>query len=284
MGVDLDLLPSLGLARLLLEQNAQAVTAVQGALPQIAAAIDQIVPRLGAGASMHYVGAGTSGRLAVLDAVECPPTFGIPLDQVQVHMAGGAQALLSALEESEDDAGAGAEAVRGCAAHDVVVGVAASGSTPYVLGALAAAKVRGCLTVGVSCVLGSPMSAAVDMPIVLDVGPELLIGSTRLKAGTAQKIVLNMLSTGTMARLGFVFGNLMVGLQPHNEKQRQRAASIVASIAGVDVDAAHAALARCSYNLRQAVVVLVLGIAPADAAARLDAARGNLRAALLEPA
>lgn len=281
---DLDLLPTPDLLALLLDHNAQAVAAVGRAMSEIAAAIEAIVPRIRDGGRLHYAGAGTSGRLALLDAAECPPTFGVSPDLVQAHLAGGPDAFVRPLEDAEDDREAGARAIASASVGpgDVVAGVAASGSTPFVLGALAEARLRGGLTIGIACAPASPLAALADLSILLDVGPEALRGSTRLKAGTAQKITLNMISTGVMIRLGYVYGDLMVGVRLTNAKLRARAAGILATLSGLDPGAAGALLARCDQDVRVALLCARLDLAPDAARVRLVAAGGDVRRALGE--
>jgi len=227
---------------------------------------------------------GTSGRIAELDAVESPPTFGAPPDQVQAGIAGGPQALLGTVEGAEDDAAGGAREIdaRDVGPNDVVVGVAASGETPFVLGAVRRARERGATTIAVACTPRSSLEAACDRAIVPVPGPEVIAGSTRLKAGTAQKLVLNMLSTLAMARIGKVYGNLMVGVQATNEKLRRRAAGIVAAAAGVSADAAQEALARAGGRVPVAIVMLRRHLTPDEAEKRLADAGGALRRALGE--
>ena len=246
--------------------------------------MDEIVARWRRGGRLFYFGAGTSGRLGVLDASECPPTFSSPPEQVQGTIAGGDVALRQAVEGAEDDARAGALAVQraGAGERDVVVGLAASGSTPYVLGALGAARERGAFAVAVVCNPGSALSAAADLAIEVEVGPEVVTGSTRLKAGTAQKLVLNMLSTAAMIRSGKVYGNLMVDLTATNAKLRRRAARIVAEVAGISPAAALPLLQQTGFRVKPAIVMAVRGCDAAEATRRLEAAGGMLREALAD--
>ncbi len=259
----------------------EALLAVERVLPQVAQVIEAVAARLRRGGRLVYVGAGTSGRLGVLDASECPPTFHTPPEMVQGVIAGGEHALRYAVEGAEDDAASGAAAMREreINAEDVVVGIAASGRTPYVLGAMQAARDGGALTVGVSCAPGSAVEQAGALAITPATGAEVLTGSTRLKAGTATKLVLNMISTGAMARLGYVHGNLMVHGQPTNAKLRDRAVRIVAELCELSRDEAAAALERAS-DVRTAVVMVKLALEPAAARERLQAAGGVLRQAL----
>jgi N-acetylmuramic acid 6-phosphate etherase len=234
------------------------------------------------GGRLFYLGAGTSGRLGVLDAAECPPTFNVPPEMVQGIIAGGEAALSQATETTEDDEAVGARdlEVHGFTASDVLVGIAASGRTPYVLGAVEKARGLGAVTVGISCTPDSELSRAVEIAITPLVGPEVLAGSTRMKAGTAQKLVLNMLSTGAFVRLGYVYGNLMVNVQPKNEKLRDRARRIVAQAAGVSVERAGEWLAEAGGSVRVAIVMAKGGVNREDAERRLAAAKGRVSKAL----
>jgi N-acetylmuramic acid 6-phosphate etherase len=236
-------------------EDRKVADSVQAELARIAAAVDAIVAAFRAGGRLFYIGAGTSGRLGVLDASECPPTFNVPYDMVQGIMAGGWDALYKATEASEDHADAGARdlTARGFTAQDVLCGIAASGRTPYVLGAIATARAMGAKTIGVSCSPDSELSRAVDFPIEPLPGPEVVTGSTRLKAGTATKLVLNMLTTISMVKLGYVYGNLMVNVQPRNEKLKARAIRIVAQAAEVEEAAAAECLAASNNVVRDAI-------------------------------
>jgi len=269
------------LAAVMNDADASVPLAVRSALPAIVAAIDGIIDRMGGGGRLIYVGAGTSGRIGVLDASECPPTFGTRPDQVVGIIAGGPDAIVTPAEGAEDDADAGVAAMidASVGAADAVVGIASSGRTPYVVAALRTARDRGALTVGLSCNTNAVLSSVADHPIEVLVGPEVVAGSTRLKAGTAQKLVLNMISTITMVRLGKTYGNLMVDLRPTNAKLRERAAGIVAEIAGAGRDEARAALDQTGFHVPVAVLVAQLGISPA----RLHAAGGRLKQALEAP-
>jgi len=281
---EFDLVPVLEQARLMNAEDQRVAQAVAGTLPAIAAAVSRIAADLGRGGRLFYVGAGTSGRLAVLDAAECPPTFGTPPAMVQAVLAGGPAALVDAVEGAEDDAAAGAHEMdaRGVGAGDAVVGIAASGETPFTIGAVRRARERGAWTAGVACNAGSTLEGACDVAIVPLVGPEVITGSTRLKAGTAQKLVLNMLSTLAMVRLGKVYGNLMVDLRATNAKLHRRAARIVAAAAGVDEARADATLGRAEGRVPVAIVMLRLGLDAEPARARLEQAGGSLRRALGE--
>jgi N-acetylmuramic acid 6-phosphate etherase len=237
------------------DEDATVAAAVQRVLGDVVKAVDEIVARLSKGGRLFYTGTGTSGRLGVLDASECPPTFGVSPELVQGVIAGGYDACYRAVEASEDDADAGASDLkqRGFAAGDVLVGIAASGRTPYTVGAVKFARGIGAFTVGLTCVPGSPITEAAELSIVPVVGPEVLTGSSRLKAGTAQKMVLNMISTATMVRLGYVSGNRMSNLQPRNVKLRERAVRIVMAETGVDEETATAALEASNWIIGTAI-------------------------------
>jgi N-acetylmuramic acid 6-phosphate etherase len=251
-------------------------------IPNIARAADAIVEAIQRGGRLFYIGAGTSGRLGVLDAVEGPPTFNVEPELVQGIMAGGERALARASEASEDDPAAGERDLkaRGFGAGDVLIGIAASGRTPYVLGAVAAARGVGARSVGISCTPDSELAGAVDIAITLLVGPEIIAGSTRMKAGTAAKLVLNMLSTAVMIRLGCVYGNLMVNVQPKSLKLRDRALRIIARAAGVTVERAAELLDASGASVRTAIVAGRLGIGREAAEKRLKAAGGRVSEAL----
>jgi N-acetylmuramic acid 6-phosphate etherase len=261
----------------------EVALSVEREIGQIALAVDGIVERLESGGHLFYSGAGTSGRLGVLDASECPPTFNTPPDLVQGLIAGGDMALRHSIERAEDDPEQGRQDLlaRGFSARDVLVGIAASGRTPYVLGGLAYARELGALTIGLSCTTNSEVARAAAIAITPTPGPEVITGSTRMRAGTATKLVLNMISTGVMIRLGYVYGNLMVNVQPTNEKLTDRARRIIAAITGVSYDEA-SALLQAASSVRVAVVMQKLGLSRSDAEARLDRAKGRLRVALGE--
>ena len=239
----IDALPTEEALRIINAEDRRVAGAVEREIPAIARAVDAIVAAIENGGRLFYMGAGTSGRLGVLDASECPPTFSVPAEMVQGIMAGGEAALSRATEATEDDPAMGARDLlsRGFTGRDVLVGIAASGRTPYVLGAVAEAKKLGGVTVGICCTPDSELSARWTIAITPLVGPEIVAGSTRMKAGTAQKLVLNMLSTGTFIRLGYVYGNLMVNVQPKNDKLVDRACRIIAAAAGVSYERAEAA-------------------------------------------
>jgi N-acetylmuramic acid 6-phosphate etherase len=257
--------------------------AVHAELGRIAQAVDGIAERLQKGGRLFYTGAGTSGRLGVLDASECPPTFNVDPGLVVGLIAGGDYALRHSIEGAEDDAKQGAEDLKahGLKAGDTLVGIAASGRTPYVLGGMAYANHLGALTVGLSCVPGSEVECRAKIAITPAVGPEVITGSTRMRAGTATKLVLNMLSTGAMIRTGLVYGNLMVNVQPTNEKLKDRAIRIIAAATGVDEEKAAALLSQAG-SVRVAIVMHKLDIPREQAMRRLDEAQGRLRVVLGE--
>lgn len=278
----IDRMPVAELAALMNAADATVPAAVGLALPRIVVAIEAVTERLRDGGRLIYVGAVTPGRLGVLDASECPPTFGTPPGQVLAIIAGGAEALVSAIEGAEDDAELGAAAIADAQVGplDAVVGIASSGRTPYVVAAVEEAHRRGALTVGLSCNVDSQLSGVVEHPIEIAVGPELVSGSTRLKAGTAQKLVLNMFSTITMIQLGKTYGNLMVDVRASNAKLRERAIRIVRQVAAADRVTAVSALERTDFRVKHAILLLRLGLDPETAEARLAAAGGRLRSVL----
>jgi N-acetylmuramic acid 6-phosphate etherase len=255
------------------EEDALVAGAVRLVLGDIAKAVDETVARLASGGRLFYTGTGTSGRLGVLDASECPPTFGVSPDLVQGVIAGGYDACYRAVEASEDDADAGAADLkqRGFAAGDVLVGIAASGRTPYTVGAIEYARSIGAFTVGLTCVPGSAITEVAELSIVPVVGPEVVTGSSRLKAGTAQKMVLNMISTATMVRLGYVSGNRMSNLQARNIKLRDRAVRIVVAETGLDQEQAQQALVEAGDDLRVALVMFKSGVTKERAITALKA-------------
>jgi N-acetylmuramic acid 6-phosphate etherase len=254
---DIDRLPTLEALRLINAEDKKVADAVEQVLPAIASAVDGIVARLARGGRLFYVGTGTSGRLGVLDASECPPTFGVSPELVQGIIAGGYEACYQAVEASEDDRVAGATDLqaRGVNANDVVVGIAASGRTPYTIGAVEYARALGALTACITCNANTALAAAAEIPIAAIVGPEVIAGSTRLKSGTAQKLVLNMLSTMTLVRLGYVTGNRMSNLQTKNLKLRERAVGIVQDECKVDEATARAVLEAAAWQLPVALVM-----------------------------
>jgi len=277
-----DALSTEDVLRIINAEDRKVAEAVGREIPAIARAVDAIVAAMERGGRLLYIGAGTSGRLGVLDASECAPTFGVAPDLVQGIIAGGEAALSRATEASEDDPAAGARdlADSGFTGADVLVGIAASGRTPYVLGAVAAANGMGAVTVGISCTPDSELSRVARIAIAPTPGPEVVAGSTRMKAGTAQKLVLNMLSTGAFIRLGYVYGNLMVNVQPKNTKLLDRARRIVAQTTGVSYERAGELLAEAGSNVRTAIVMARAGIGREEAERRLAAAGGRIARAL----
>jgi len=279
---DIDTMDSLGILSAINEQDHLVAPAVRHALPQIAHAVDAIVGALYGGGRLIYIGAGTSGRLGVLDASECPPTFNTNPELVVGIIAGGDRALRHPIEHVEDRREAGREDLESLnvTAQDVVVGIAASGRTPYVMGAVDYANSIGCVTAGISNSVDSALSAAVSIPIEVPVGPEVLTGSTRMKSGTAQKLVLNMLTTAAMIRLGKTYGNLMVDVQPTNAKLRERAVRIVMEATGIEDGPARDALVEAGDEVKVAIVAILQDLPAAEARDRLAASGGVVRTAL----
>lgn len=278
----LDQLTSLEVLRVMNDEDHRVPDAVARQLPAIAAIVKAAVAGLSAGGRLIYAGAGTSGRLGVLDAAECPPTFSTHPTMVVGLIAGGQQAMFQAVEGAEDDQERGSEEINALhpGPHDVVVGLAASGRTPWVIGAVRTAKQAGAHTASVCCNHDALISDEVDLPVEIDAGPEVLTGSTRLKAGTAQKLVLNMISTATMVGLGKTYGNLMVDVSPSNEKLRQRAVSIVVSATGCTRDQAVIALHEADGHAKTAIVMILLDMTAAQARERLTTSGGAVRAAV----
>ncbi|MFF3406606.1 N-acetylmuramic acid 6-phosphate etherase [Streptomyces sp. NPDC002742] len=279
---EIDRLPTLEIARLMNGEDATVPTAVAAQLPLIATAIDAIAERMSRGGRLIYAGAGTAGRLGVLDASECPPTFNTDPSRVVGVIAGGPTAMVTSIEGAEDSRELAAADLDALAvtADDTVVGVSASGRTPYAVGAVEHARKQGALTVGLSCNERSALAAAADHGIEVVVGPELLTGSTRLKSGTAQKLVLNMLSTITMIRLGKTYGNLMVDVRASNEKLRARSRRIVALATGASDEEIEHALAATDGEVKNAILTLLSGVDGPMAARLLEESEGHLRAAL----
>jgi N-acetylmuramic acid 6-phosphate etherase len=278
----IDQLSTEEMLRVINREDAAVAAAVQREVPQIAKAVDAVVAAIRGGGRLFYIGAGTSGRLGVLDASECPPTFNVPSDWVQGIIAGGEKALSRATEASEDDPelGAGDLMKRGFRGGDVLAGIAASGRTPYVLGAIEKARQLGAVTIGISCVPGSQLAGAAQIAITPASGPEVIAGSTRLKAGTATKLVLNMLTTGTFIRLGYVYGNLMVNVEPKNEKLRDRAVRIIVSAGGVTKERAEELLRQAGNSVQTALVMQLAQVDKSSAELRIGAAKGNIREAI----
>ena len=278
----LDSKSSFEIAQIINREDAGVAAAVEKALPQIATAIDWIAEALGNGGRLIYVGAGTSGRIGALDASECPPTFNTDPKQVQFVMAGGPKALAAAVEANEDSPALGQRemAKKRPGKKDVVVGIAASGRTPFTVAAVAYAGRRGAKTVAVVCNPGSPLERAAELAIVCEVGPEVVAGSTRMKAGTAQKMVLNLLSTGAMTRLGYVYGNLMVNVHLKNKKLVERGVRILMQAADVDDASARKALKAAGNSVPVGLVMCKTGLSRRQAEQRLKAARGHVRRAI----
>lgn len=267
----IDSLPTIEAVRLINDEDKTVAFAIERILPQIAAAIDSISERMKAGGRLFYVGTGTSGRLGVLDAAEIPPTYGLEPERVRGIIAGGYSALYQATEASEDDREAGARDLReaGLSPVDSVVGLAASGRTPYTIGAVEYARSIGCFTAAIVCTPDSDLARASEIAIEAIVGPEVITGSTRMKAGTAQKMILNMISTGSMIRLGYVKGNRMTNLRSANQKLKERSLRILMTECGIDEPAAKRLFAVAGEDLRTAIVMAKTGASAADAAAAL---------------
>jgi N-acetylmuramic acid 6-phosphate etherase len=283
--LDIDRMSALEIAQVMNAEDARVADAVARRLPQIGLAIERIAARMRQGGRMIYVGAGTSGRLGALDAAECPPTFNVSPDLIVSRVAGGTFAWTTATEDAEDRADLGESDMIALelGAQDSVVGIAASGNTPYALGAMSHARACGALTIGVVCNVDTPLQRLSDIAITPIVGPEVINGSTRLKAGTAQKMVLNMLSTGVMILLGKTYRNLMVDVQATNTKLRRRAVGIVSSATGLDDEEASRLLEACHGEIKTAIVVQLASVSVDEARRRLQASQGIVRAALDAP-
>jgi N-acetylmuramic acid 6-phosphate etherase len=279
---DIESRSTIEILQIINQEDQKIAGAVANEILSIAEAVDAVVDVIRRGGRLFYIGAGTSGRLGVLDAAECPPTFHVSRELVQGIIAGGEAALARATEANEDDPAAGKRDLmaREFASRDALAGIAASGRTPYVLGAVAAARELGALTIGISCTPDSELSRAVKIAITPLVGPEVIAGSTRMKAGTATKLVLNMLSTAVMIRLGYVYGNLMVNVEPKNSKLADRAKRIIAESAGVNYEQAGELLEQSGGNVKVAIVMSRLVIDRESAEARLAAAGGRVAEAL----
>ncbi|HET8667590.1 MAG TPA: N-acetylmuramic acid 6-phosphate etherase [Terriglobales bacterium] len=278
----MDTMSALEIATVMNREDAKVAAAIKKALPQIAKAIDVIADRLNKGGRLIYVGAGTSGRIGALDASECPPTFNTDPKMVQYVIAGGPKALGSAAEANEDSPELGRKdiAAKKPGRKDVVIGIAASGRTPYTIAAVEYARKKGAGTVAVVCNSGSALAKAAEVAVEVVVGPEVLTGSTRLKAGTAQKMVCNMLTTGAMSRLGYVFGNLMVNVHLKNAKLVERGIAILQKATDVDRDSALTALKAASMKVPVALVMLKAGVSKTEALKRLKKSNGRVRAAM----
>jgi N-acetylmuramic acid 6-phosphate etherase len=279
--LDIDRRSTLEIVHIIQDQDARVALAVAGERERIANAVDEIANRMAHGGRLFYVGAGTSGRIAALDAAELPPTFGIDRSLVRVLMAGGERAFFAAAEGAEDDEDAAiAEVEREVVGDDAVVGIAASGTTPYTVAAIRKANMLGALTVGITSQPGSPLAQEADIAIVPQTGPEVIMGSTRMKSGTAQKLVLNTLSTAVMIRLGHVYSNLMIDMPATNEKLRSRAVRMIELAAGVARPAAVQALRDANGNVKLATIIARKKIPADEARTLLEARRGNLREVL----
>ena len=274
--VEIDQLPTLEMLRVINQEDQQVALAVSQLLPEITRAVDAIAAAFGKGGRLVYIGAGTSGRLGILDASECPPTYGVSAEQVIGLIAGGHKAILQAVENAEDDAELGAQDLKNIqfCANDVLVGIAASGRTPYVLGAMAHARAVGATVCSISCNPGSPLAQAADISMVAVVGPETVTGSSRMKAGTAQKLNLNMLSTGAMIRTGKVYGNLMVDVEATNAKLVERQKRIVMEATDCERAVAERALAQADNHCKTAIVMILAGLTADEARTRLQSSNG----------
>jgi len=282
VSADLDKLTASEIAILMNREDAKVARAVRNALPEISKAMDIVRDRLAKGGRLIYVGSGTSGRIGALDAAECPPTFGTDPSMIQYMIAGGERALSNASEGSEDseELGAADMAARKPSKKDVVVGLAASGRTPYTVAALKCARKKGAATIAIVCNTGSELAKVANIAIEAEVGPEVLTGSTRLKAGTAEKMICNMLTTGAMARLGYVYGNLMVNLELKNEKLYERGISIVQRVSKVDRTVATETLEAANRKVSVAIVMLRASVSKTEAVRRLKRAQGSIRKAI----
>jgi len=280
--MELDQWDSLTLLGVINDEDQKVAAAVRSQLPAIAQAVEAIVQAFRQGGRLVYLGAGTSGRLGILDAVECPPTYSVPDSMVVGLIAGGERAIIKAVEGAEDNPVLAQQdlAAIGFSSKDVLVGIAASGRTPYVLGGLEMARSLGAVTVSLTCNPGSPLTKAADIAICPEVGPEVLTGSTRMKSGTAQKLVLNMLTTASMVKIGKVYQNLMVDLQTTNIKLRARAIRIVMAATGCDAELASDALQRCVGQVKAAILDVVTGVSPQQGQLLLQQANGILRTAI----
>lgn len=279
---ELDTMTALQVVTVMNQEDATVPRAIKRVLPKIAKAVETTAARLAKGGRMFYVGAGTSGRIGALDASESTPTFGIPAEMVQFLIAGGPQAVVKPAEACEDsrEQGRSDMAAKKPGKRDVVVGIAASGYTPYTISAIKYARSKGAATIAITCNDGSDLGKAAALAIEVDVGPEVLTGSSRLKAGTAQKLICNMLTTGTMAQLGYVYSNLMVNMHVKNSKLLERGRSIVETLAHIDRDAAAQALERADMSVPIALVMLKADVSKSEAKRRLRQAKGNVRKAI----
>lgn len=282
--IHIDKLSTVEMVRLINKEDKKVALAVEKETENIAKAVDLIADRIGSGGRLIYLGCGTSGRLGILDAAECPPTYSTDPDQVIGVIAGGAEAIFKAVEGAEDSKELGAEDLKklGLSSADVLVGLAASGRTPYVIGGMEYARSIGTKVIGVTCCPGSDIDTLADIGIAPMPGPEVVTGSTRMKSGTAQKMVLNILSTGAMIKLGKVYENLMVDVKPSNEKLINRCISIVQSATGKSEDEAKETLNQCNYHPKTAIVMLLCGINAEEARKALEASGGHVANAIRE--
>jgi len=278
--VDIDLFPTERILKIINAEDALVANAVAAAIPQIGKVVDSAIESIRSGGRVIYVGAGTSGRLAVIDAAECPPTFSAPPEWVQAVMAGGVKAFTQGIEGSEDDRGKAAVDLKPkkLAKNDLVIGIAASGSTPYTQAALEFAKAKGAKTAAIVCAENSPMSKIAEFTVYTAVGPEVVTGSTRMKAGTAQKLVLNMISTAMMIKLGMTYSNWMINVNMTNHKLQERGTHILQEILGVTLDEAARLVETSGSNLKVAVIVGATGCTKEEAERQLAEAKGHLRA------
>jgi N-acetylmuramic acid 6-phosphate etherase len=282
--LDIDLKPTEEILHVINREDRKVAAAVGKVIPEIARAVDWVADALRVGGRLLYVGSGTSGRLGILDASECPPTYNVPPGMVQAIIAGGTTAIRRSVEGAEDDAEAGARAMRQkrVTTKDVIIGLAASGRTPFVLGAMRYGKQKGSRVISLACTPHSEMEKLADLAIIPLVGPEVITGSTRMKAGTAEKLVLNMISTGAMIRLGYVYSNLMIHVQSTNEKLRDRSRRIIMQAAGSDYRQAEVALRKAGGDLKVAILMSHFRETAARSRTRLNRAHGNLRLAMKE--
>lgn len=279
---DIDTLSTLDLAKKINDEDKKVALAVEQALPEIATVIDNVVKAFKQKGRLFYIGAGTSGRLGVLDASECPPTYSTPSELVQGIIAGGETALRNAVEGAEDDPVAGEQSISEhyINSNDVVIGISASGGAPFVVAAITKAKSLGCFTASITCTKQSPLADSADIAIVTPVGAEVITGSTRMKAGTAQKLVLNMITTGAMIQSGKTYGNLMIDVKPTNKKLIERAQRIVSELAKISTEQAKQLLEQCDYEVKTAIVMQHFNDTPNDARTKLNAVNGKLKSAL----
>lgn len=274
---------TLEIIQIINQEDQKVAKAIQSILPQIAQVVDEVFQKIKNNGKLFYIGAGTSGRLGILDAAECPPTFGTSPDMVQGIIAGGREALVKAIEGAEDDVEAGINVIieKGIDANDAVIGLSASGSTPFVVAALLQARVQGAFTAAITANKESELAKVCHRDISIVVGPEVIAGSTRMKSGTAQKLILNMISTAVMIKMGKTYGNLMVDLLATNKKLKQRALSLVETVAGVERDHAEAVLEQCDWHVKTAILMILAGVDVHNAQEIIDAHDGFLKAAIL---